>query len=200
VGLFGRRERPPRELLELLDRDERVVAWGTSTGTSTASGAAHVLATPRGLWWPSPEGQRLIGWHRIDKATWRDGVLTVTEADVLDDLLLVDRAAVSIELDEPRHLPATVRQRVDANVVHTELLPVPGGAARVVARRIPGRDGLVWWARLEDGARDSEETRVAVRRQIERVQTRSVPVAVGPAAPVAGDGGLQPGGDGAAGA
>ena len=188
MALFHRRESPPPELLALLDRDERVVGWGTG-------GQAHVLATPRGLWWPSDAGYRRIGWERVDKATWRDGVLTVTEADVVDDLLLVDRDAVSIELAVPRHLPAAVRTRVDTNVVHTELMPVPGGSARVVARRVPGQDGLVWWARLEAGVNDSDEVRAAVRRQIERIQARSVAVPVVAVRPVAGDGGLQAGGD-----
>ena len=51
----------------------------------------------------------------------------------------------------PRDLPPVVRKRIETNVVRSEVLPVPGGSARFVARRIPGQDGLRWWARLEDG-------------------------------------------------
>ncbi|HET8581928.1 MAG TPA: hypothetical protein VFL65_01655, partial [Jatrophihabitans sp.] len=89
-----------------MERDERVVSWA-----DTADGAV-VAATPLGLWWPGP---RRIPWQRIDKAVWRDGVLSVVEADVVDDELLVDRPAVSVTIAVPRDLPPTVRKRVEAN-------------------------------------------------------------------------------------
>ena len=158
--MFGKRERPPREILDLLDRDERVLSWAnTSTGSV-------VLATPRGLWWPSSEAPRLIGWQHVDKAIWQDGRLAVTEADLVDDLLLVDRAPVSAELTTPRDLPPTVRKRVEANVVRSEIVDVPGGRARLVARRIPGEDGVRWWARLEAGTADTDAARAAVRERL----------------------------------
>ena len=153
MALFHRREAPPAEVLALLPKDERVVSWA-----DVVSGGV-VLATPRGLWWPDADGPRLIGWEHVDKAVWRDGRLTVTEADVVDDLLLVDRAPLSVELAVPRDLPATVRKRVEANVVRSELRSLGGGLARFVARRIPGRDGVVWWVRLERGLADSEQVR-----------------------------------------
>jgi len=160
-----RRERPPRELLALLERDERVLSWAdTSTG-------AVVLATPLGLWWPSSDAPRRIGWQYIDKAVWRERRLVVTEAEVAEDILLVDKAAVSAELVTPRDLPATVRKRVEGNVARSELLPVPGGQARFVARRIPGRDGLQWWARLEAGTADTPAVREAVRRQLDSMRS-----------------------------
>src|SRR5207344_1560242 len=100
-----------------------------------------------GLWLPFADGLRRVGWHLIDKATWQEGVLTVTEAVVVDDLLLRDLPPVSVQLAVPRDLPATVRTRVLSNLVRSELAAVPGGAARLVGRRVPGRDGVVWWAR-----------------------------------------------------
>ena len=96
---------------------------------------------------------------------WRDGRLTVIEADVVDDLLLVDREPVVVDLDEPRDLPPTIRKRVEANVVHSQVHPVPGGSARFVARRVPGQDGLRWWARLEDGTPDNAQVRAVVAQQ-----------------------------------
>jgi hypothetical protein len=154
--LFHRREAPPPDVLAALPKGERVLAWG-----SAESGAA-VLATPRGLWWPEAHGPRLIGWERVDKAVWRDGRLTVTEADVVDDVLLVDRAPQSVDLSAPHDLPATVRKRVEANVVRSELRTIGGGLARFVARRIPGRDGVVWWVRLEGGLADTEPVRAQI--------------------------------------
>jgi hypothetical protein len=76
--------------------------------------------------------------------------------------LLVDRPPVAARLAVPRDLPPTVRKRVEANIVRSELQPVSGGAARFVARRVPGQDGVVWWARLENGLRPDERVRAQV--------------------------------------
>jgi hypothetical protein len=164
MGWFTRRERPPAELVAALGPDERVVSWAdTDDGTVVA-------ATPRGLWWPDSDGPRLMPWERIDKVIWRDGRMIVIEADVEDDLLLVDRPSVAAVLSTPRDLPPTVRKRVEANIIRTELATVDGGAVRFVARRRPGRDGASWWARLEPGTPDSAEVRAAVRARIERLR------------------------------
>jgi hypothetical protein len=156
MALFTRRERPPA--LPGLAPGERIVSWA-----DTADGDV-VAATRLGLWWPGP---RRIGWQHVDKATWRDGILTVIEADVVDDLLLVDRPPVSVTLTVPRDLPPTVRKRVEANIVARELLTVPGGAVRFVGRRIPGADGVNWWAHLEAGTSDTPELRSAIAARIE---------------------------------
>jgi len=154
--ILRRRERPPASLVALLDRDERIVSWArTDEGV--------VAASNRGLWVPS---YRRIGWELLDKATWRDGVLTVIEADLVDDLLLRDRPPLYLRLTEPRDLPPTVRRRVEATVVDSEVLAINGGAARFVGRRVPGRDGVSWWARLEPGTRDSEPARASVRAHV----------------------------------
>jgi hypothetical protein len=151
--IFRRRERPPGDLVALLDRDERIVSWAdTEAGVAAASN--------RGLWVPA---YRRIGWELVDKAVWRDGVLTVTEAELVDDLLLRDLPAIYLRLTAPRDLPPTVRRRVEASVVRSEVLPIAGGAARFVARRVPGRDGVSWWARLEPGTRDTDQSRTSVR-------------------------------------
>jgi len=155
MALFHRRERPPA--MAGLDKNERVVSWA-----DTADGEV-VAATQTGLWWPGP---RRILWQHIDKAIWHDGALTIIEADVVDDLLLVDRAPVTARLTTPRDLPPTVRRRVEANIARTELVSVPGGTVRFVARRRPGRDGLTWWAHLEPGTPDSETVRSAIAARL----------------------------------
>lgn len=162
MALFHRKDAPPAQALAGLERDERVVSWA-----DTAAGAV-VLATQRGLWWPArtEDGLRLIGWQHVSKAVWREGRLTVTEADVDDDLIVIDRAPVGVELAVPRDLPPTVRKRVEANIVRTELTPVAGGAARIVARRVPGEDGLRWWARLEPGTPDTDRVRSSVAARV----------------------------------
>jgi hypothetical protein len=156
MALFHRRDAPPAFALAELDREERVVSWA-----DTADGQV-VLATPRGLWWPEADGMRLIGWQHVSKAVWRDGVLAVTEADVVDDMMMIDRPAVRAELSVPRDLPPTVRSRVEANIVRSEVAAVVGGAARFVARKVPGEDGLRWWARLDTGTPDTAQVRSAI--------------------------------------
>lgn len=168
MALFQRRERAPAEVIAQLPKDERIVSWA-----DTEDGG-HVVVTPIGLWWPADEGLRRIGWQHIDKAVWRDGVLTVVEAEVLDDLVLVDRAPVSVRVAVARDLPPTVRKRVEANIVRSEVHPVAGGSARFVARRIPGRDGLVWWVRLEDGLRLDERIRTELEDRVAELRAADV--------------------------
>ncbi len=160
MGLFHRRDVPPAEVLAHLPREERVLSWADTTDGRV------VLAAPAGLWWPAGAAVRLIGWQYVTKAVWRDGTLSVIEADVVDDLLLVDRAPLAVALATPRDLPPTVRKRVEANVVSSEVLGVGGGVARFVARRVPGHDGAAWWARLERGTPDTEQLRSAVRARL----------------------------------
>jgi hypothetical protein len=105
-------------------------------------------------------------WELLDKAVWRDGILTVTEADVVDDALLRDRPPVAAQLSTPRDLPPVVRKRVEGTIVKTELVAVTGGAVRFVARRRPGRDGVVWWARIEPGTPDTAPLRSAVTARL----------------------------------
>ena len=159
MGWFHRRD--PRPAIAALEAGERIVSWADTDGDEV------VAATPLGLWWPGP---RRIAWHRIDKAVWRDGVLSIVEADVVDDVLLVDRPAVSAWLLTPRDLPPTVRKRVEANIVRTEVLSVPGGSVRFVGRRQPGHDGVAWFGHLEDTTPDTPELRSAIAARIAILQ------------------------------
>jgi hypothetical protein len=81
-------------------------------------------------------------------------------------MILVDRPPVSTRIVNPRDLPPIVRKRVESSVVRSEVHPVPGGAARFVGRRIPGRDGVTWWVRLEPGTRDTTATRAGIAERV----------------------------------
>ncbi|HYT09051.1 MAG TPA: hypothetical protein VEL73_00145, partial [Mycobacteriales bacterium] len=133
------RERPPAEALRGLDHDERVVSWAP-----TVDGAA-VVATPLGLWLPGPSGPERLPWHLVDRATWRDGTLTVTGATDSGSGVLDEQPPRSVRLARPRDLPQTVRVRVERGIAFTRhhALP-PGGGVRIVGRRVPGLDGLTW--------------------------------------------------------
>ena len=167
MRLFHRRDSPPADVVSRLGPDDRVLSWADVAAGDDGADGAVVLASRRGLWWPEPDGPRLIGWQFVDKAIWRDGALTVIEAELVDDLLLVDKAPRTVRVDKPRDLPPTVRKRVEANVVHSQVHELPGGAGRFVGRRIPGRDGIAWWVRLEPGTVDTAEVRHRARSIID---------------------------------
>jgi hypothetical protein len=172
MALFRRREAPPPAVVAALAPDERVVSW------ADAAGGRVVLATPLGLWWPGVDTEaapRRIGWQFVTKAVWKGRTLSVVEADVDEDGFLVDREPVHAELSTPRDLPPTVRKRIEANIVRSELLAVAGGAARFVARRAPGTDGLLWWARLEEGTPDTPQVRSAVRARLAILRAEASP-------------------------
>lgn len=155
--MFGRRRKLSAALTPTLERDERVLAWAAVEDTA-------IVATNRGLWLPGSTER--LGWHRIHKATWRDGVLTVTPstseaAEDADFAVVADTEPVTVVLTDPSELPKRVRERVTASVAYTSRHPLPGGgAARVVARRVSGRDGLSWSVRYE-GDVDSADPAVA---------------------------------------
>jgi hypothetical protein len=167
MPLFARRERPPADVLQRLDRHERFVSWADTSDGSV------VAATSFGLWWPFPDGPRRVPWQYIDKVIWQGRTLTLIEADVEDDFLLVERPPVSVTLTVPRDLPPAVRKRVEANIVKSELLAVAGGAVRFVGRRQSGEDGLVWWARLEPATPDTAQVRAAIRARLALLRAAS---------------------------
>jgi hypothetical protein len=159
--------RAPAAARRRLDSAEHVVAWATpEAGTVDAP----LVVTNVGIWWPVGNDARRIGWERIDKAVWSEGTLTVTEADVVDDLLLVERAPVSVRLPSPGSVPTAVRKRVESTVAHRHEALVDGQLVRIVARRVPGQDGLRWWARLPAGLPDTPGVRAYLRAVIVRLR------------------------------
>jgi hypothetical protein len=168
MALFGKRLRPPAGLRALFDEHERILAMAED-------GPAAVAATQFGLWLPvvgqaagSPAWRR-IGWDQVVKATWDEDGLQVIEGVSDDSGLVTDLPALTLRLAEPRNLPAVVKTRVEASIARWEQVRVPGGTGRIVARRRPGRDGLLWTARLDSGTPDSEAARAAMLGYLERV-------------------------------
>jgi hypothetical protein len=170
--MLRRREAAPPEIVRLLAKDDRVVSWARAVD-------GVVLASRHGLWWPDPAGSRMIGWHLIDKAVWDEGRLTVTEAEVVDDLILRELSPVTLQIEQPRDLPPTIRKRVETSVVRSEVVILPGGAVRLVARRVTGRDGVSWWARLEAGTSDTPDVRADVEDVLGQLRARSAAELIG---------------------
>jgi hypothetical protein len=165
-ALFRRRERPPAEATEPLDRDERVTSWARLTT------GGHVVGTPLGLWLPSPEGPAArIPWHLIAKAGWEAPRLTLTIATEGDDLAgaatLIEQPPRVLTLAEPGAIPKDVRERVTRSVRYSKQhLLAPAGGAWVVARHVAGQDGLIWQVRFDPGT-DADDP--LLREQVNRL-------------------------------
>ena len=162
-----RRESPPG-LPPLVDGD-RVVAWGI-----TGEGEVAV-ASSRALWLPlkrprealsdadpaitegaadaAEQRWQRLGWEEIHKAAWAEGVLVITPGAEVEPGVVADGPVRRIRLADPRDLPAEVRTRVTRSVASTSQHRLrAGGTVRVVARRVPGQNGLTWQLRFDDGA------------------------------------------------
>jgi len=102
-----------------------------------------------------------LGWHEIHKAAWAEGTLTVTGSSATpgaDYSIAADVQPLAVRIDDPGAVPRRVRERVNASVAFTSAYPVPGGgSARVVARRVAGRDGLAWSVRFEGAAAKNQD-------------------------------------------
>ncbi|MBM0233928.1 hypothetical protein JNW91_19970 [Micromonospora sp. STR1_7] len=150
MGLFSRKPKLPPADRPPLAPDERVLAWAAA---GNGEGDGVVVASNLGLWLPG-RGHRL-GWHDILKAVWSGRELTVTPAEPVAECdgyaLVTDGPAETYLLLDPGELPHQVRARVTRSVAYTQHHRLPGGAARVAARRVAGVDGLTWTVRLDPG-------------------------------------------------
>ncbi|WP_438388178.1 hypothetical protein [Actinopolyspora saharensis] len=150
-----------------LDAEERVLA-------SAASARGALVATNRGLWVPGESGARRIGWHLLNRAVWRDGMLVLTEAEeyrrVDGAVLLRDLPRRRFRLDRSGRLPDVVHARVTGSIKSTQYRELSVGGARFVRRRVPGVDGTVLQVRPD---RETDEDALAeyareVARRLER--------------------------------
>jgi hypothetical protein len=158
LGLFRRHPKLPADKRPDLARDERVLAWSAIDDSQVA------VATNLGLWLP---GAGRLGWHEIHKATWSGRELAVTPADVAEPrdgyAVVADGPVRSYPLVDPGELPHQVRARVTRSVAYTahHALAAGGAGVRVVARRVPGQDGLTWSVRYDPGVPSDAEAVVA---------------------------------------
>jgi hypothetical protein len=159
--LLGR-EDVPADVAGRLGADERVLA--VAALGHEKHGDAHLVVTSHGLWLPSDNGVRLLGWHLVSKAAWGGGALTVVEAAETETIggavLLTDLPARRLRLAEPGRVPETVQARVEGSIRSRHRRDLPGGGAWFVQRKVPGRDGVVLQVRPDPG------TDVAVVRQV----------------------------------
>lgn len=147
-----RRRRPPvpEAMRAHFEPDERCLGW------AQAITGQIVAATPLGLHIVGRNGHRLIAWHCISKGVWRDGRLTITESRETPDHELIDQRPWALRFDEPGTVPVVLRERVEASVASTRYVKVDGVGVRLVGRKFPGRDGLVWQFRADPGLDTSD--------------------------------------------
>lgn len=153
MGLLARwrRHRLPTEAARPWESGERVVAWAPVE-------SGYLVATNRGLWLPGRDER--LGWHEIHKVTWSERRLMilpgrlVREAASAPDApvdVLADADQVEFTLTDPGDLPRQIRERVTRNIVYSTHHELSNGGVRVVARRVPGRDGLTYQLRYDPG-------------------------------------------------
>lgn len=109
--------------------DERVITWGV--GDEGEPEASLVVATDQALY-EQRSGSR-VGWQDVIKGTWEQPHF------VIDYQGETGPRRLRIRLDEPRDLPAAVRDRVTDTVVVSEYRELDEAqGAHFVARRSPG--------------------------------------------------------------
>ena len=141
MRLSRRLELPPeaRDALPLHRRERVLTAARLVDGT-------WVAATQDALLLPG----RRLEWSTIIHAEWSDDGATLT----IDELVTAgdDPETSRLVLDEPGRLPEVVRERVTASIVASRHAAVRGRAGvRVVARRAPGSDEVVWQVVVDRG-------------------------------------------------
>ena len=123
-----------------LRRGERVLA------SALLADGSWVAATRDALLLPG----RRIDWASVAHAEWSDD----------DAMLRIDQLGGTageqdtsqLVVDEPGRLPETVRERVMASIVASRHVAIQGRAGvRVVARRAPGEEALVWQVVVDRG-------------------------------------------------
>jgi len=174
VKRFVRRRRPlPDEAAAALglDGSDRVLAWSLLAGGGAAAATVEGLriATPRG---------KLINreWLEVDHAAWDQ------DSAMLAVWWVGSRQTTPLEIvDDEGRLPEVVRERVQASVVLSSDVPLPGGrSAKVALRRAP--DGsLVTQQLLPPGVR-ADADGVAQRMERAAAELRSEAGLRGPGA------------------
>lgn len=114
----------------------------------------------------------VLGWHQVDQARWLDAdnaleVVTLPAGTT-------PAQSYRIEIPVPGLLPELVRERVTSNIVASERVLLTGRAgARIVARRLPGEEGVRWSVIYDEGVTSSDpEVQSAARDVVARPRAR----------------------------
>lgn len=112
---------------------ERVLTFAESAG-------GYVVATNLAV---HLSGGTRVAYEDIDRASWDDEGLRI---------VTMDGERHREPIAEPRLLPETLRERVNATIVVNKHVALPGrGGVRLVARRRPGGEVLGWTLVFDEG-------------------------------------------------
>jgi hypothetical protein len=150
----------PEGFAGTLETDERVLAVATLTAPDQ-----HLVATSLGLWLPTDDGPRRLGWHLVSKASWQNSTLVLLEATESEEVdgavLLTDKTPVRWRIADPGRLPEVVHARVEGSIKSRHHRELPGGGAWFVQRKVAGRDGILLQVRPDPGTDLDAVRRVA---------------------------------------
>lgn len=141
--LWSRLPRGEAEALEVRP-GEKVIGWARVS-------AGYAVATDRALY-ASDVGGRLP-WHAISKAAWDPPILSLIVVD--HEGVVVDRP--SLDLEEPRDLPAAVHDRVTSSVVVSDRVDLGDGAVALIAARRDSDEGTIHWSVVFDAGLDPSD-------------------------------------------
>ncbi|MFB9686808.1 hypothetical protein [Amycolatopsis plumensis] len=123
--------------------------------SAPVEGGGHLVVTALGLWIPADDSPRRVGWHLVAKATWADGVFTLTESSEVGTagaaVVLADLPPVRFRLPAPGKVPREAYQRVEGSIRSRHRQEIGAGGAWFVQRKVPGRDGTVLQVRPDPG-------------------------------------------------
>jgi hypothetical protein len=126
------------EAVRALAQGERRLGWAL-----TSSGEA-LVATPSGL---HSEGS-VLPWTQVAHVTWQPPTLTLTEVAEVDGAGQVHH----LLLEQDAGLAQVVRTQVTSSVAWSDVRRLqPKGKVRLVGRRQPERDDLLWQTVWLDG-------------------------------------------------
>ncbi len=126
-------ESVPTELLNLLERKERILAWTKHQG-------GLIAATNVGLISTDMHEEKRIPWTHILSAKWDAPLLTVALAPDLQNLGWL--------IDQPGQLPVAVRDRVTASVIVDRVRLFQDYEVRFIAHK--SQSGVEWLTIAQD--------------------------------------------------
>lgn len=101
-------------------------------------GGGYVVATDRALHLP---GGRRVGWEHVEHAEWERTGLHVREIVPLGERPRTHH----LHIREPGRLPDIVQDRVTSSIAVNQYVRLEGDdGVRIVGRRTPGGDEVVW--------------------------------------------------------
>jgi hypothetical protein len=131
------------DAVRALAPSERRLAWGLSDD------GTPLVATPTSLY----AGELALPWTSVAKVAWQPPLLTLREVAPVEETGPLHRFALA----EDHGLAEVVRAQVTSSVAWSDVRRLePRGKVRVVGRRVPGVDALLWQVVWLDGTDPSD--------------------------------------------